>query len=273
MWCTNCQQDVPAIAQGDTARCASCGRFLVRNKAANFPNDVHGTVDDAEFGPAIAGSIAAAADADLPDDGDWLLDDEMERLRSEFNLPHSSLSLSMSPEAFSSGADSGTAAATSYGERSNLSQPAESIVRSTSTHRVSRPNSSAGILAWTILSLGLMAFSCGGLLLAWSFIGHRNDLWNVGLPIALAGQFGLLLGLVMQLDHLWHANRRTADTLAQVDERLAEINHATALLQTSGHSPAKSFYVHQAENAHPHLQLSDLKGQLDQLANKLAQQR
>ena len=127
------------------------------------------------------------------------------------------------------------------------------------------------VIAWLILALGLMAFSCGGVLLAWSLLGHRSDLWNYGMPFALAGQFGLLLGLILHLDHVWHTNRRTADALASVDDRLAEINHATTLLQSSRTTPGQSFYVHMADNAHPRLLLADLKGQLDLLANKLSQ--
>ena len=123
------------------------------------------------------------------------------------------------------------------------------------------------------MSLGLMSFVCGGVLLAWSFIGHRNDLWGLGMPITLVGQFGLLLGLVLQLDHLWQASRHTADTLNAVDDRLSEINHATTLLRTTHSSPAQSFYAHYAEGAHPHLLLADLKGQLDLLSAKMSQQR
>ena len=124
-----------------------------------------------------------------------------------------------------------------------------------------------------IMSLGLMSFVCGGVLLAWSFIGHRNDLWGLGMPITLVGQFGLLLGLVLQLDHLWQASRHTADTLNAVDDRLSEINHATTLLRTTHSSHAQSFYAHYAEGAHPHLLLADLKGQLDLLSAKMSQQR
>jgi hypothetical protein len=72
---------------------------------------------------------------------------------------------------------------------------------------------------------------------------------------------------------LWQANRRNTETLENVDRRLHQINHAATLLRTSHGSPGQSFYAHLAEGAHPHLLLSDLKGQLDLLANKLSQQR
>ena len=53
-------------------------------------------------------------------------------------------------------------------------------------------------LAWTILSLGLMALVCGGVLVAWSFAANRPDLWKLGLPITLAGQAGLIIGLLTE---------------------------------------------------------------------------
>jgi hypothetical protein len=63
--------------------------------------------------------------------------------------------------------------------------------------------------AWTILSLSLAVFACGAVLLAWSLLGKREDLWPVGLPLALIGQAGLFLGLVLQIDGL--AGRRAPE--------------------------------------------------------------
>jgi hypothetical protein len=122
------------------------------------------------------------------------------------------------------------------------------------------------------MAIGLMAFVCGGVLLGCSLLGRRSDLWNLGMPLTLGGQFSLLLGLVLQLDHLWQANRRTTEALEIVDRQLNQIQHSATQLRTSHGSPTQSFYAHLAENAHPHLLLSDLKGQLDLLANRLSQQ-
>ena len=92
-----------------------------------------------------------------------------------------------------------------------------------------------------------MAFVCGAVLLGWSFFGGRSELWNLGMPITLAGQFGLLFGLVLQADTLWQDNRRTADKLDQVDERLHDLNHTTTLLGSSYSSGSQAFYSHLAE--------------------------
>jgi len=123
---------------------------------------------------------------------------------------------------------------------------------------------------WTILSAGLMASVCGGVLLAWASVAGRQDLWTIGMPVGLGGQIVLVIGLILQLDRLWHDNRDTAEKLDHVGQRLHDLNNATTLLGTSYGST--SFYSHMAGGASPQLLLADLKSQLDLLAVKLGQE-
>jgi hypothetical protein len=127
-------------------------------------------------------------------------------------------------------------------------------------------------VAWLALSLGLATFMCGAVLLAWSFLAGRGDLWPLGMPLALAGQAGLIVGLVLQLDSLWHNNRQTARVLGQLDGELKQVRQATTLLSSTHAGHAQSFYLHLAEGASPQLLLTDLKGQLDLLAQQMARQ-
>jgi hypothetical protein len=126
-------------------------------------------------------------------------------------------------------------------------------------------------LAWAILSLGLMAFTCGGVLLAWSYAVGRTDLWNLGIPVTVIGQIGLLVGLVLQLERIWQNNRYAVEKLDEVDEHLADIRHSHSLLRVNHSSAAQAFYAHMAEGANPSMLLADLKGQLDLLAVRLSQ--
>src|SRR5262249_9372259 len=125
-------------------------------------------------------------------------------------------------------------------------------------------------IAWTILSLGLAIFACGAVLLGWSLVARRDDLWPVGMPLALIGQAGLVLGLILQLDSLWHSSRKTAEVLSELDGELKTVRQATTLLSTTHSGGAKSFYLHLAEGASPQLLLADLKGQMDLLAQQMA---
>jgi hypothetical protein len=118
-----------------------------------------------------------------------------------------------------------------------------------------------------------MSLVCGAVLLGWGKWEARADLWDLGLPIALAGQFGLLLGLVLQLDHLWRDSRQTAKQLDTVGEQLHDLHQAAAMLGTTHTPSAQAFYTHLAEGANPHLLLADLKGQLDLLAMKIVERR
>jgi len=127
------------------------------------------------------------------------------------------------------------------------------------------------VLTWIALALGMTAFACGGMLLGWSLVAGRDELWTLGLPIALGGQIGLLVGLVLQLDRLWHDSRHAAAKLDDVDQQLHELRTATTLLGTSHTSPASAFYSHLSYGASPQLLLSDLKSQLDLLALRIAQ--
>jgi hypothetical protein len=126
------------------------------------------------------------------------------------------------------------------------------------------------LVAWTLLSLGLATFVCGAVLLGWSFLENRADLWSIGMPLTLAGQAGLLVGLVLQLEGLWQSNRHTEATLTDLDGKLSQLRHATTMLSTTHSSPAQSFYVHMAEGASPQLLLADLKGQIDLLSQQMA---
>jgi hypothetical protein len=119
---------------------------------------------------------------------------------------------------------------------------------------------------------GTTALVCGSILLGWATIADRPELWTLGTPIALGGQIVLLVGLVCQLERLWSDSRRAAHQLEKVDAQLHELRTTTTLLGTV-HGPSAAFYAHLAGGAGPELLLSDLKGQLDILAARLAEEK
>jgi len=127
------------------------------------------------------------------------------------------------------------------------------------------------VLTWFVLAVGLMASAFGGVLLAWAAASGRQDLWAIGMPVGLAGQIVLVIGLILQLDRLWHDNRDTAEKLDHVGQGLFDLNKTTTLLGTSGGSASGSFYSHMAGGASPQLLLADLKSQLDLLSARLGQ--
>jgi hypothetical protein len=239
MWCSTCQLDVPGVAgEAGAVRCSQCSQPFAAAQAT-----------------ALNGSAAQRLLSDSPTEIDWALEAELrgvERLvgslrntagpASAIDPPHPALPTWHAP---------------------SVPQPREPVVVRSTSHTA----------AWTILSIGLAIFACGGVLLGWSVVGQRDDLWPIGMPLALIGQAGLILGLILQLDGLWHTSRQATQALAELDGELASVRQATTLLSTSQTSGAQSFYVHLAEGASPQLLLADLKGQLDLLAQQMAAQR
>jgi hypothetical protein len=86
-------------------------------------------------------------------------------------------------------------------------------------------NPVVAFFGWTALAGGVAAFACGAVLAIWGLVAGRDDLWNLGLPIVVAGQLGLLAGIVLQLDVLWQNNRETAEQLDVVDRQLTALRH------------------------------------------------
>jgi hypothetical protein len=133
--------------------------------------------------------------------------------------------------------------------------------------------SASTVFTWFVLTLGTTSFACGAILLGWSLATERQELWSVGVPVALAGQIALLIGLVLQIDRLWHDNRKAAAKIDNVDQQIHDLK-TTTLLLSAGQGPASAtFYSHLAGGAGPQLLLTDLKSQLDLLALKIAQER
>ena len=240
MWCSTCQQDVPAIGSpNETVVCARCQSPL-------------GTGDDRKPKQAVE-PISERPTSDPPPLENWELDDDLHAARHRIGL----LGLD--------GINSETPDSTAV-------RPARSG-RARKEKRRRHQASRSSLISWCALALGMMTLVFGGVLLGWSFIMDRADLWRLGMPFTLVGQAVLVIGLVFQLDGLWRNNREAGATLDELDSQLAELRRATSLMSTTHTSPSQSFYVHMAERASPHLMLADLKGQLDLLAVQLSEER
>lgn len=250
MWCSHCQQDVPGIAipeDGHRLGCARC-RGLLRNQSK--PEHLPATASDE--------APAAALPKSPPALDDWTLDDDLAAVTRMMRTLRIDAPSARVP--------------------SETSQPAIPLAMAAQPRPVAsvappRAPRRGQLFAWPALMLGMMAFTCGGVLLSWSFATGRGDLWTYGMPAVLAGQGLLVLGLVLQLEGLWQSNRDTRETLDGLDRELAELRHTTAVLTTTHSAPGQSFYAHMAEGASPHLLLADVKGQLDVIAMRLAETR
>ena len=274
MWCKRCGQDVPGIPSLEDGKfsCPRCAESLagyasdiaIDKPAASTPDSARGGTPawiECLRGPSTSNAKAAEPQQPvLPIYDAWELDEDLRHIARLIHEPSGSGKAETPDRTFR--LDAAHAGPTPSHER-----PARRAAK------LPRPTPREGgrlaaFLTWTALSIGLLAFVCGGSLLGWSLATGRPELWALGTPIALAGQIVLLLGLILQLDRLWTDNRRAAAKLDTVDEQLHELKTATSLLGTT-HGPSATFYAHWADGASPQLLLSDLKGQLDMLAVKL----
>jgi len=272
MWCSTCQQDVPGLgssSDGSLLRCGKCGDQL-----ASAANQNH-------VAPQSNSNASAARHANETVSLDKLLrlgplGNEDWAIEAELRGVQRLLSSLKARSADTSDAWQRPAPHVAH----KLRQPAASVQPSSSDlvdharrGTASSTQPQVHLAAWIILSLGLAVFACGAVLLGWSLVGQRDDLWPVGMPLALIGQAGLILGLILQLDGLWNTSRQTAEVLSELDGELKTVREATTLLSTSHSSGSQSFYLHLAEGASPQMLLADLKGQMDLLAQQMARQK
>ena len=265
MWCAACQLDAPALAvpeEPGVIRCAFCGGELVARGQESGVRGQESGDRGKESGDRVQSVAAEEAPALLafvppPAIDEWESDAELrrvERLVAVLRQSHERVDpLQIANRGLQLG-----------------EQPTANNPQSTTSNPQSTPQSTA---AWACLTLGLMAFVCGGVLVGWSFVADRGDLWSLGLPLTLGGQVGLVLGLLLQLDGISQSAQRTAQTLTDLDGRLGELREVTALVSATHSAPAHSFYAHLSEGAGPQILLADLKGQLDLLAQQMARQR
>jgi hypothetical protein len=253
MWCKDCRQDVPAMPSGDKQKfcCPRCGEEVCANadkagEEAATPSaspQMFATYDGWDLDEQLRHIERVLQTADMADrDSEALNRCEMGRLdRSHAAMPDWHQPGSRRPAK----------------QRKNAGGKLDFVW---------------GALAWLALLSGATIFACGGVLLGWSLVTGRQELWTLGLPLALVGQLALLFGLLLQMERLRRDNRRASAKFDQFDEQLHELKTATTLLSTSQSPASTTFYSHFAEGASPKLLLTDLKSQLDLLAMKIAQE-
>ena len=262
MWCDSCRQDVPGVASGETGKysCPRCGTFLCQAGTRAAPE----TASDDAGPPTSADPSEPEPVVFIPEppptyDG-WELEQKLRHIERLLRIDKPDPSQQGAPQRGIARVDA------SHGGSPGWHYPAAAQQKAARA-RARSTEPWLPVLTWFVLAVGLMASAFGGVLLAWAAAGGRQDLWAIGMPVGLAGQIVLVIGLILQLDRLWHDNRDTAEKLDHVGERLFDLNKTTALLGTSGGST--SFYSHMAGGASPQLLLADLKSQLDLLSARL----
>ncbi len=259
MWCKWCRQHVAVYRakQGKALSCAQCDRRLGRDALAG--TQAAGLAQSAAHGVELAASQSPAPPTAGYDD--WKFDQSVQRLQARVGnwRRTDALRTDVPPPRYLQARQ----------PRRDRHYPTVARRRRPKTRGKRRTS----LLAWMFLAIGLTALACGSALLVWSVVDARDELWTLGIPIAVAGQVGLLLGLVLQLERVWQNGRDAVHKLDHVDRHLHHLEEATSLLNTTHGSASQAFYAHMADDASPEFLLADLKGQLDALSAELVRRR
>lgn len=244
MWCPRCRQDVPAIAAAfeQTLECARCRQPL--SKLASEPSI------EASAKPSPRQSAAPGDDLDLLIDPVADIDDILSRAEWLLGLD-ATAGPAWKPGSYVTGI---------HGPQQPT--PPHHLSRERDKPR-SRKQSRMMVASWCALAVALTGFVCGGVLLTWSLVANRPELWNVGETVTLASQVGLLVGLILQLDRIGQDRSQTVNRLTILDQRVESLRQ----------SGPRRWSADSAHEAAPELLLADLKNQLEVLASKLGDKR
>jgi len=260
MWCSTCQQDMPAVAHLLSGRtvCSRCQRPMRSSK----PLHAAAICDE---GLALDDPVAAAAAAAPPRD-DWQAQQRARRLerelrRSTVEIPAAGAPALKGPRRF----DPPKQLFDSIQQANSPIMPQVAVSAFAGPRRVH----GGQILAWLIVVAGTLVLSAGIGLVTWSLAAKEMLYWNLAIGLTLGGQGMLIFGLVLVLSRLWRNSRFATGKLQDVHARLGQLQQTADVLATMRAGGAPAFYTDLMRGASPQVLLANLKGQVDQLAARV----
>jgi len=222
MWCSTCQQDVPGISSQETPGvlcCARCGISVHDSVKNGQPNtDTPGDPQVFDWLEEDLSYWNSQPASDLP--YEWgLKDDVQSAQRLQRNLSSAWQTGSTAQATKSDDAPWSTTGAIRVAPTPLLTAP----VAEPTTERATK------FASWSVVYLGLIALICGAALTAWAYVGGRGELWIVGIPTAVLGQIGLVVGLILQLDGLWQSHQRSSQSFALLDHRISDLRQTSTI--------------------------------------------
>jgi hypothetical protein len=253
MWCSYCHQDVPAVAsEGRGSRtCAKCSRELKFTAQTTL----------VDTGIALETFDAPVAAVETIDPLVHLESREnLRRLGRQLRAPYQQrVALDTPP----------------FWERLTKDAPESSaqlraIARQVEREAEELPYQQKSLPLSFLLSGGILAFVCGSLALLWAAAFNQAYIWQWGLTTTLAAEGILIVGLVWMAGRLWHNSRHLNHQLRGVDEQLDEIHELAGSISAQQLSASQNYYHHFSQVANPHMLVANLRGQIDQLAERIA---
>jgi hypothetical protein len=271
MWCSNCQQDVPAIGKPGTNKCvcSRCQQIVRPPHAVQICEDGI-ALDEA---PQLLKTAAASTGTTSPpfETDDWDLrrrNRELGRkLRHDLGKPRSRSAASNRTASSDLVIPDNLFDDLRLGAAPSLFAPTEADLGP----RSAPPYKPEGgqFLAWLTAFCGAAVLGAGLGTVSWSLSAGRADTWNLAVGLTLTGQGLLIFGLVLIAARLWRNSRYASHKLIDVHTQLGQLQH-TADALTAMRSGAPAFYAELVRGASPQMLLANLKGQIDQLTTRLS---
>lgn len=253
MWCTHCQQDIPAVARSAQGPllCSQCEHEVATPGPVNRPADTGVPLD-------LFDAPSATAEQDLaPPSSDLERDQANQRLRRIGRQLRSTPRLSI---------EVGTSPVLSTAVDSPQPRVKATYLRPSSATK----HNGASWLISSLIFLGVSSFGLGLGLLTWSAAFQLPRQWQWGMTATIMAEGFLVLGLTWMAVRLWRNSRQVNRQLVGVDRQLHEIQELTGTLAGSQPSSSQYFYRHFNQAASPQLMAANLRGQVDHLADRLA---
>ena len=214
MWCRHCQQEVPGVVSPESGSycCPRCREVLGertrharRKTPALAPRPGVAPAIESSESPARPSVIPMPQIALAPRLDDWEVEEQLRHIGRVLAVEDLE---SARPDVLRIDAAHPEGIARKHRhrppEREKRSRPVSTKVPQKTPSRGILP-----FLTWFCTLLGTMGATCGGVLLGWAAWAVRQELWRIGVPIALGGAAVLVVGLLLQLDQSWQ-DRRTS---------------------------------------------------------------
>jgi hypothetical protein len=265
MWCSTCQQDMPAVSHALSGRivCSRCQRPMRSNK----PVHAAAICDD---GLALDDPAAAAVAAAPPLHDNWQAQQRTRRLVRELRrttidkAPAPALQL-QGPRRFDP--PQGLFDSLEQSIPPNVSPVSPQF--GLSARAGSGGTQGSQVFAWLVVLVGMLVLAGGIGLVAWSLAARHLLYWNLAMGLTLGGQGVLIFGLLLVVSRLWRNSRYATGKLQNVHARLGQLQQTADVLVTMRSGGAPAFYTDLVNGASPQVLLANLKGQVDQLAARI----
>ncbi len=255
MWCSHCQQDVPAVARATSGPlvCSRCELELAVPACADQLADTGIGLESYDVPCDLAPPI-----------------DILEKEQTRQRLRRIGRQLRAS---YRADAGLGTLSAVVPPPAPNEPQLRAIAGRSARDAASHSARTSASWLISLLVMGGVVGFFGGVGLLAWSAAFELAQLWQWAMATTIAGEGTLIVGLAWMATRLWRNSRRVNRQLAGVDQQLNEIQRLAGSLAGSHMSCSSAYYDHFSRGASSEMLVANLRGQVDQLAHRIAAER